>query len=82
MESVDSKPGLDHKECLKILYDQIDQVLLEFKQNKFQLKQLIFSFFKQNCLEFIHNFIAIFLCSLSLFISFNERYTTNLYPCD
>lgn len=67
-------PGLDSKECLKILYDQIDQLLNEFKRSKFRCDLLVRNFFRKNKLQFVHNFVAIFLCSIGLFVSFDDRY--------
>ena len=66
-------PGLDSKECLKILYDQIDQMLSDHRRRKFRFSLLVNDFFRKNKLEFTHNFVAIFLCSLGLFVSFDDR---------
>lgn len=68
-------PGLDSKECLKILYDQIDQLLNDYRKRKFRWVLLVRNFFRKNKLEFFHNFFAVFICSLSLFFSFDERFT-------
>lgn len=65
--------GLKHKECLKILYDQTNEILNDFKSKKLKLNLVLYSFFTQNYYEFIHNCIAILLCSISLFLTFNER---------
>ena len=70
---VSTPTGLEFTECLRILYAQIDEILVDFKRRKSNFKLLCQSFFRQNYIELIHNSFAIFLCSISLFISFNER---------
>lgn len=69
-------PGLDSKECLKILYDQIEQMLNDFWRRKFRCSLLVRHFFRKNKLEFVHNFVAVFLCSLALFASIDD----SLFP--
>jgi magnesium-transporting ATPase (P-type) len=66
--------GLTHKESLKILYDQIDNELSEFHSKKMKFRFLLNDFFQSNLLEFIHNFLAICLCSLFLFITLNKAF--------
>ncbi len=74
MQLNDSPPtGLEFSQCLKILHEQIAEILDDFKRKKSNFKLLSQSFFRQNYIELIHNSFAIFLCSISLFISFNER---------
>jgi hypothetical protein len=70
---IDYTTGLTHDECLRSLYDEISHVLLEFKERKLKLNLIFKSFFREKTSELIHNFLGIFLCSLSLFISFNEK---------
>lgn len=70
--------GLSTKESFKILYDDIEKVLIEFKENNFDLRKLINSFVKHNHLEFIHNLIAIVLCLISLLISISQPFFPNI----
>ena len=66
--------GLGHEQCLKLMHDQIDEVLAEFKFKNFKLGSLIKSFLRDEKIKFVHNLMPVFLCSFGLLISFHERY--------
>ena len=68
-----SNEGLDYSQSMNILHDGINEILVEYKKKKCNLRLLFLSFLRQNYIELIHNSFAIFLCSISLFISFNEK---------
>jgi hypothetical protein len=70
--------GLSSKESFKILHDEVESVLIEFIDKNFNLRKLFNSFLKQNHLEFVHNLIAIGLCSISLLISINQPFFPNI----
>lgn len=69
--------GLRYDESLELLYDEINKTLSEFKERRLRPGQIILSFFRKNAAEIVHNFLGIFLCSLSLFISFSENFFPN-----
>ena len=69
--------GLSHTNCLKSLHSEISQVLTEFKERKCKWNLILKSFFSEKQAELIHNVLGIFLCSLSLFISFSESFFPN-----
>jgi hypothetical protein len=78
LSSSSSAPtGLTHAECLKSLHDEITQVLEEFRERRLKPSLILDSFLREKQAELIHNFLGIFLCSLSLFISFSESFFPN-----
>ena len=60
--------GLKHKDCLQILFNEIDDELVKYKQEKLIIRLIAKAFFKENIFEFLHNFLLIFLCSIFMFI--------------
>ncbi|CAF0705126.1 unnamed protein product [Brachionus calyciflorus] len=68
--------GLDHFECLQKLHDQIEQILHKFKNEKLRPKTLIKSYLIKNFLEFLHNFLPIFICLLSILVPYNSTKNT------
>lgn len=72
----DNNNGLTHKQCLEILFEQINDLLDDYKCTKANYKLIAKHFFLNNLIEFIHNFLIIFLCSIGLFVlnSNNSEY--------
>jgi hypothetical protein len=75
---MESKLGLSNKESFRILYSEIQSELIEFKKKNLNIRKLFNSFLKQNNLEFVHNLVAIALCSISLLISYNQPFFPNI----
>ena len=62
--------GLKHAECLSLLHDQIEDVLIDYKTKHLTLAVLFRAFIVTKKLKFVHNLLPICLCSPLLFISF------------
>lgn len=65
--------GLDHFECLQKLYDQIENILSQFKSEKLKANILIKLFLIKNRYEFVHNIIPIIVCLLGLLVPFEFK---------
>jgi hypothetical protein len=63
-----SNTGLKHKECLKILQNEIENELKNYKNEKIKFNIIIKNFLDKNFIQFLHNFLIIFLCSIFIFI--------------
>lgn len=70
--------SLNHEQCLTTLHNQIEEELKEFKNNKFNLYNLFRSFITKNKYKFIHNLLPIFICSLCLFICYEDNFLPNV----
>lgn len=64
--------GLDHFECLQKLHDQIEKILIEFKNKKLKPKTLIKSYLDKNRLEFFHNFFPIVILLFGIILPFES----------
>lgn len=72
--------GLQHEECLNLLHDQIEDVLIDYKSEHLKLSTLFRAYISEQKFKFIYNLLPIFLCSLLLFISIlhtSEHYVSN-----
>jgi hypothetical protein len=73
----DLSTGLRHEDCLRSLHHDIRQVLDEFQERRLKPGLVLRAFFRDKKAELVHNVLGIFLCSLSLFISFSESFFPN-----
>jgi len=66
--------GLSSKECLRALYNQIDEVLTKFKIENLKANRFVSLFYKQNKYELVHNFLLILYALLSLILASYFKY--------
>jgi hypothetical protein len=71
--------GLSSRECLRIIYNHIDQVLLDFRKENLKTNHFVNFFYKQNKYELIHNTLLLLFSIFSLILSTYFKYLLKEY---
>lgn len=74
--------GLQHEECLNLLHDQIEDVLIDYKARYLKLSVLFRAYIAEQKFNFVYNLLPILLCSFLLFISIlhsSEHYVSSFF---